>query len=205
MKRGFLFGGGQFFGLRQELEAGDLVIAADAGYALCQSLGLEPDAVIGDFDSMARPETAARLITLPVEKDDTDMVAAARLALAEGCGELHLYGGTGGRLDHTLANLQLLLWLRRQGARAYLHDDRFIWTVVEKETVRVKRTVEWGLLSLFCMDGPAQGITLRGVQYPLTNAALRPDFPLGVSNHILEAEAVVICERGALALGWETV
>ena len=203
MQRGFLFGGGSFYGLYEAPRADDLVIAADAGYQLCKRLGIEPDLLIGDFDSMERPADAKTVITLPVEKDDTDTVAAARLALERGCKEIYIYGGTGGRLDHTLANLQLLLLIRRRGAKGWLYDDRFLWTVAENEAVTIHRTAEWGILSLFPMDGPARGITLRGVQYPLTDAALSPDFPLGVSNHILEDTAQVICTDGVLAVGWE--
>ncbi len=203
MKRCFIFAAGTFFGLRLRPAGGDLVIAADAGYRACRRTGLEPDLILGDFDSMDPPEEE-RVLRLPVEKDDTDTLAAVRMGLERGCGEFHIYGGTGGRrMDHTLANLQTLLFLRRHGARGYLYDDDFVWTVIENETLRVEKTVEWGLLSAFCLGDRAEGVDEEGLQYPLRDAVLTPDFPVGVSNHILDAEAVVTVRRGALAVGWE--
>ena len=204
MKRCFIFSAGTFFGMREYPAKGDLVIAADAGYRLCQQIGIMPDVVLGDFDSMEAPEDVGQICRLPVEKDDTDTLAAVRLGLQRGCSEFFLYGATGGkRLDHTLANLQTLLFLRRRGARGWMYDNDFIWTVIENESISIEKTVEWGLLSAFCMGDRAEGIDEIGVQYPLNNAALTPDFPIGVSNHILENQAMVTVRNGALAVGWE--
>lgn len=204
MKRCFIFSAGTFFGMREYPAKGDFVIAADAGYRLCQQIGIMPDVVLGDFDSMEAPEDVGQICRLPVEKDDTDTLAAVRLGLQRGCSEFFLYGATGGkRLDHTLANLQTLLFLRRQGARGWMYDNDFIWTVIENESISIEKTVEWGLLSAFCMGDRAEGIDEIGVQYPLNNAALTPDFPIGVSNHILENQAMVTVRNGALAVGWE--
>ena len=205
MKRCFIFAAGTFYGLRRKPEEPeDLVIAADAGYRTCRELGIVPDLLLGDFDSMEQPEDFANIHRSPVEKDDTDTMLAVKTGLEQGCGEFYLYGGTGGRrLDHTLANLQTLLYLRRRGARGYLYDNDFVWTVIETETRRVHRAVEWGLLSVFCLGDRARGVTETGVQYPLQGAELTAEFPLGVSNHILEPVAMVGVETGALAVGWE--
>ena len=182
----------------------DLVIAADAGYETCRAADITPDVILGDFDSMDAPAQGPGVIRLPVEKDDTDTMAAVKLGLERGCEEFFIYGGTGGkRLDHTLANLQTLLYLRRRGARSFLYDDAFIWTVIENESITIEQTVEWGLLSVFCLGDRAEGVFERGVQYPLENAVLTAEFPLGVSNHILESRAEVRVDRGALAVGWE--
>lgn len=205
MKRCFIFAAGTFYGLRRKPEEPeDLVIAADAGYRTCRELGIVPDLLLGDFDSMEQPEDFANIHRSPAEKDDTDTMLAVKTGLEQGCGEFYLYGGTGGRrLDHTLANLQTLLYLRRRGARGYLYDNDFVWTVIENETIRVDKTVEWGLLSVFCLGDRARGVTETGVQYPLQGAELTAEFPLGVSNHILEPVAMVGVETGALAVGWE--
>ena len=129
-----------------------------------------PDLLLGDFDSMDQPADFDRVRRVPVEKDDTDTMLAVKTGLEQGCGEFYLYGGTGGkRLDHTLANLQTLLYLRRRGARGYLYDNDFVWTAIENETLTVEQTVEWGLLSVFCSGGDrAAGIDEAGVQYPLS-------------------------------------
>ena len=204
MKRCFIFAAGTFFGLREIPAPGDLIIAADAGYQTCRELGIEPDLVLGDFDSMPVPEHAGEIIRLPVEKDDTDTIAAVRTALENSCKAIFIYGGTGGkRLDHTLANLQTLLYIRRQGAHGYLYDDDFIWTVIENESLTITKTVEWGLFSAFCLGDRAEGIDEIGFQYSLENGSLTPDFPLGVSNHITDPEATITVRSGALAVGWE--
>ena len=143
MKRCFIFAAGSFYGLREAPKAGDVIIAADAGFRLCRELGLTPDLLLGDFDSMEEPKDFAHLIRVPVEKDDTDTMLAVREGLREGCTEFRIYGGTGGkRLDHTLANFQALLYLRRHGARGYLYDDDFCWTAMEDETLTLERQVD---------------------------------------------------------------
>ena len=203
MKRCFIFAAGTFFGLRERPASGDLVIAADAGYRTCQASGIVPDLLLGDFDSMEQPDFP-NIHRSPVEKDDTDTMLAVRTALEQGCDTVYIYGGTGGkRLDHTLANLQTLLFLRRRGARGYLYDDDFVWTVIENETLTIEKTVEWGLFSAFCLGDRAEGIDETGFQYPLSDAVLTPEFPLGVSNHILEPTASVTVRRGVLAVGWQ--
>ena len=203
MKRCFIFAAGTFFGLRERPASGDLVIAADAGYRACQQAGIVPDLLLGDFDSMDQPDFP-NICRSPVEKDDTDTMLAVKTALEEGCDTVYIYGGTGGkRLDHTLANLQTLLFLRRRGARGYLYDDDFVWTAIENESLTIEKTVEWGLFSAFCLGDRAEGIDEMGFQYPLSDATLTPEFPLGVSNHILESTATITVRKGALVVGWE--
>ena len=203
MKRCFIYSAGTFYGLREQPQPGDLLIAADAGLLLCRRLGLEPDLVIGDFDSMPQPDDEPT-VRVPVEKDDTDTMLAIRAGLDAGCTQFHFYGATGGhRLDHTLANLQSLAFLRRHGARGYVYDDCFVYTVIENETLTVRQTVPWGLLSIFNLEAPASGVTLRGVQYELTDAALDSGFPIGVSNHILAPQAEITVQSGLLLVGWE--
>lgn len=204
MNRCFIFAAGTFYGLRERPAPGDFVIAADAGYQTCLRVGVTPDLLLGDFDSMEIPADFSNIRRSPVEKDDTDTMLAIKTGLAEGCGEFYLYGGTGGkRLDHTLANLQSLLYLCRRGARGWLYDNDFVWTVIENESLTVEKTVEWGLFSAFCLGDRAEGIDETGFQYPLRDAVLTPEFPLGVSNHILESAATITVRRGALAVGWQ--
>ena len=204
MKRCFIFAAGTFYGLRERPAPGDFVIAADAGYRICRRAGIVPDLLLGDFDSMEQPADFSNVHRSPVEKDDTDTMLAVKTALEHDCNIIYIYGGTGGkRLDHTLANLQTLLFIRRRGARGYLYDNDFVWTVVENESLAIEKTVEWGLFSAFCLGDRAEGIDEVGVQYPLKDAVLTPEFPLGVSNHILEPTAEITVRRGALAVGWE--
>ena len=204
MNRCFIYAAGSFFGLREMPRPGDLQIAADAGLRLCRELGRTPDLVLGDFDSMDVSEAPADALRVPVEKDDTDTGLALREGLRRGCREFFIYGGTGGRrLDHTLANLQSLAFLRENGARGWLYDRDFVYTVIKNETLTLRREVDWGLVSLFALGDRARGVTLTGLQYPLDHAELTCAFPLGVSNHFAEERAAVTVEDGLLLVGQE--
>lgn len=177
----------------------DCIIAADAGYAHARRLGLEPDLLLGDYDSAPRPPAGARTLCLPAEKDDTDTHYAARQALARGADEVVILGGLGGRLDHTLANLQTLIFLAQRGAHAVLADvdDEITALLPGTHTVPARR--DW-YLSVFSAGGCARGVTLEGLKYPLQNATLTHAFPVGVSNEFLGARAVVRFSSGVLYL-----
>jgi thiamine pyrophosphokinase len=204
MERCFLFSAGTFYGLRERPAPGDLVIAADAGYRTCQQLGIVPDLLVGDFDSMPQPADFPNVLRVPVEKDDTDTMLAAKEGLRRGCTRFFLYGATGGRrLDHTLSNLQTALYLRSHGGKVDLYDQDFVYTAICGETLTIPRTVEWGLLSVFCMGPAARGVEEEGVQYPLHDAVLEAGFPLGVSNHIISPAARVTVREGMLLVGWQ--
>ena len=204
MKRCFIYAAGSFYGLREQPRPGDLQIAADAGLLLCQKQGLHPDLIMGDFDSMTLEGTPEGCIRVPVEKDDTDTMLAIREGLKQGCREFYLYGGTGGtRLDHTLANLQGLAFLCRHGARGYLYDRDFVYTVIENDTLTLSRQVDWGLVSLFSMDSQVEHVTLKGLQYPLKDGTLTSGFPLGVSNHFMADTAQITVGNGLLLAGWQ--
>lgn len=204
MKRCFVYGAGTFYGWQERPRAGDLQIAADAGLRLCRREGIVPDLVIGDFDSMPAEDAPEGSVRVPAEKDDTDSMLALREGLRHGCREFHLYGMTGGaRSDHTLAALQSLAFLRRQGARGWLYDHGFVYTAIENETLELTRTRDWGIVSLFSMDGRAERVTLEGLQYPLTDGAIPCDFPLGVSNHFIADRARITVGAGLLLVGRE--
>lgn len=204
MKQCFIFCAGTYYGLRKKPEPNDLILAADAGYRICKKEGIIPHLVLGDFDSMEEPKTTAKTLRVPVEKDDTDTMLAVKTGLEKGCDTFYFYGGTGGkRLDHTIANLQALLYLAERGARGYLYDDNFVFTAIHNETITIPKGPEWGLMSVFCLSAPAKGVSETGVQYPLDNVILTPDVSLGVSNHILEESAKVTVTDGSLVVGWE--
>lgn len=191
------------------LKAGreDLVIAVDGGLAGCEKLGLEPDFLIGDFDSMQEAQRAAlrrmeeqspeRVRRLLPEKDDTDMLAALRFGLGRGYGRFLIYGGTGGRLDHTIANIQCLLYLKKQGAAGCLVDDSNILFVLRDEEVLFPGKTRGGL-SLFTMGQEAKGVSIKGLKYPLTDYTMKNDYPIGVSNEFIGQPGRVSVERGEL-------
>lgn len=195
----FIFAAGSYYGLVERPQAGDLIIAADAGYRHCVEAGLRPDFVVGDFDSMPAPE-GETLLRLPVEKDDTDSLRAMRLGLQRGYRDFVLYGGAGGsRADHTLANLQCLLFLVSQGARGRMYGDGIVYRVIHNERVDFPAGAH-GTLSLFCPDGETRRVTLRGLKYETEQTVIRSDFPIGVSNSFTGRAASVEVGDGSLLM-----
>lgn len=193
-----IFCAAEFDTLAKPLAADDYIIAADGGLMHTDALGIIPDAVLGDFDSLGYVPQGAKLF--PVEKDDTDSMLAVRQGLKLGYRRFLLYGGLDGpRLDHTVANFQTLQYLADRDAQGYLVGCRYIATVVKNGTVRFPADAK-GILSVFCMGADAQGVTIRGLKYTLENGTLTAGFPLGVSNHFIGQEAAVTVESGSLLL-----
>ena len=179
----------------------DYLLAADGGLAHFEKLDRKPDGIIGDFDSLGYVPTGAEVF--PVEKDDTDAMLAARKGLELGFRDFIFYGSMDGpRLDHTIANFQTLQFLADNGATGYLVGSDYIVTVIHEETLRFPAEAE-GILSLFCLGPDAEGITIRGLHYPLENGKLTSGFPLGVSNHFTGKEASITVEKGSVLAMWD--
>ena len=190
-----IFCAGEFDALAAPIGQNDLVIAADGGLRHVQKLGITPDIILGDFDSLGYvPEGAA---VFPVEKDDTDAMLAVRRGLALGCREFVVYGGMDGpRLDHTIANLQTLCFLAENGARGHLVGLNFTATVVKNEKVTFAPDCT-GIFSVFCL-GKDACVTIRGAKYNVEQAAFTAAYPLGVSNHFVGAEVQITAHSGTV-------
>lgn len=200
MKRCLIFCAAGFDTLLEPIREDDYVIAADGGFGHTEALGLRPDAVLGDFDSLGYTPAGANVF--PVEKDDTDAMLAVRHGLSLGLREFLIYGGLDGpRLDHTFANVQTLEFLTKHGAYGYLIGKDYILTVVKDGSARFSAGAE-GTISVFCVGADAQGVTERGLYYPLEDAVLTSSFPLGASNHFTEVEAEISVKQGSLLLIW---
>ena len=196
-----VFCAAEFDRLACPIELEDYVIAADGGLQHTQALGIEPQEILGDFDSLGYIPQDARVF--PVEKDDTDAMLAARRGLALGFREFLYYGSLDGkRLDHTVANYQTLQYLADHGARGYLVGQDFLATVVKEGRIFFPEGTE-GLISVFCLGADARGVSLRGLYYPLEGGTLTAGFPLGVSNHFTGAPAEISVEEGSLLVMWE--
>ena len=201
MAKCVVFCAAEFDSLAQPLEKEDLIIAADGGLRHLQTLGISPDVILGDFDSLGYIPEGANVF--PVEKDDTDAMLAIRHGLKLGFRQFVIYGGMGGsRPDHTMANLQALQYLAEQGARGYLVGKDHLVTVAAAETVVFSPAAE-GILSVFCLGNDAQGVTLSGLKYPLIDGTLTSSFPLGASNHFTGQNASVTVGTGCLLLFWD--
>ena len=197
MKSCIIFGAGVYDAQTPVKSTDQLVIAADAGYEQCVKYGFVPDYVIGDFDSLCKAPDLSNLVRLPVEKDVTDMDAAVALALEQGCKVIHLYGGMGGRPDHTLANYALLTKLSQSHVTACLYGEGYIVTAVTDGAL----TLTGGrgeTVSVFAWTEKAEGVTLRGLKYPLENATLTNTFALGVSNSFVQETAEISVANGTL-------
>ncbi len=181
--------------------ADDIVVAADGGLLHLRARGITPALTVGDFDSLSSPPDGENVLTFPVEKDDTDTMLAVKLLWERGVREFRLLACTGGRSDHTLANLQTLLWVARRGGCAVLCGKGECFAVLQNSGAHLAAKTE-GTLSVFAQGGDARDVTLQGVQYPLENGTLNADFPLGVSNHFIGKPVTVRVGDGALLLYW---
>jgi thiamine pyrophosphokinase len=180
------------------LRPGDFVIAADGGLTLARKLGLQPDLICGDFDSLdAPPANAPNVITLPCEKDETDMFRAVQEGYSRGFRSFRIYGGFGGRFDHTLANIQTLLWLSRHGAQGFIAANREMITVITNSEISLAAETS-GQFSVFACSGAASGVDIRGSKYELRSATLSDDFPLGVSNEFIGNDIHIKAASGSL-------
>lgn len=177
----------------------DLVIAADGGLRHTQTLGLEPQVILGDFDSLGYVPGNARVF--PKEKDDTDSMLAIRLGLEKGYREFVLYGAMDGpRVDHTLANFQALQFLAREGARGWLVGRHQIATAFENRLVLPGSFR--GIFSLFSL-GKDVKVTVSGGKYSVKDTPLVSWFPLGVSNEFVGNDVVISCRGGILTLVYD--
>ena len=203
MAKCIIFCAGGFSCLAAPIEKEDYIIAADGGLRHTTAIGLTPNAILGDFDSLGyTPENAT---VFPIEKDDTDAMLAIRQALSMGFTEIHLYGGLDGkRLDHTLANLQALQFLADRGATGYLIGRDYIATAIHNGSITFPESAK-GIVSVFCMGQDAKGVTLKGLKYPLTDGSLTAGFPLGVSNHFIGEKATLSVKKGSLLVLYDRV
>lgn len=196
-----IFCAAEFDALARPLAEDDFVIAADGGLRHTEKLGIVPQEILGDFDSLGYTPTGANVF--PVEKDDTDAMLAVRRGLALGYREFVLYGSVdGSRLDHTVANFQTLQFLADRGAVGYLVGKDFLITVVKDGAIAFPAGCR-GTVSVFCLGSDASGVTLEGLYYPLKNGTLTAGFPLGVSNHFTGEPARISVAQGSLLVLWQ--
>ncbi|MCC8051703.1 MAG: thiamine diphosphokinase [Clostridiales bacterium] len=201
--RCFIVGAGGFDGFLMPPRPGDLLIAADGGYRYLRERDMEPDVLLGDFDSLEIVPEHRHLIRHSPIKDDTDMALAAAYAKEEGYRTFFLYGGLGGkRLDHTVANLQLLTGMAREGLVAYLIGSDTVITAIMNGKLSFPQNAV-GMISVFCMGEQASGVFERGLKYTLEDAELTCDRALGVSNEFTGEESSVEVRSGTILVMWD--
>lgn len=200
MKRCVIFCAGEEGPMDFSFEPDDFYICCDAGLSAAQKLGVTPHLLVGDFDSLGcAPPCDLPVLRFPVEKDDTDSMLAVREGLRRGFRRFALLFSLGGRLDHTVANIQTLAFLLERRAEGILIGPSDTARLLHNGGTAIARR-EGFTLSVFAFGGPAKGVTLTGVQYPLADAAVDTSFPIGVGNHIVAASAGVSVAEGTLLL-----
>ena len=183
----------------------ETVIACDSGMEFFRRNGLYPDLILGDFDSADRntvdyfkEQTEVRLEQFPAQKDWTDTELAVRRGLELEPEHIDLVGATGTRLDHVLGNLQLLALGMEAGVSIFLMDAHNRIRLADRP-LKLKKSEQYGdFISLIPYGGEVSGLTLKGMKYPLKEATLRQDVSLGISNEIVDDEALISFTEGKL-------
>lgn len=182
------------------IQPDDFFVFCDGGLVHADGLGVEPSVVVGDFDScdaelLSKWSNRCETVRLPREKDDTDTLFAVKLALERGYSDYILLGAMGGRFDHALGNVSILLYLHGLGKKALLVDDYSQMQIVGKEPFFIKDNCSY--FSVLTVAGDVSGVTIKNAKYPLENAKLSADFQLGISNEVLPGKTTeVSVEQG---------
>ena len=182
------------------LRKDDYFIFCDGGLSHAESLGIKPNLIVGDFDScdsdvLSKYEEQCEIIKLPCEKDDTDTLYAVKLAVERGYSDFLILGAMGGRFDHALGNISILLYLEGLGKKAVLIDDYSVMQIAGSKPLLIEDNCSY--FSVLTVAGDVSGVTIKNAKYPLENANLSADFQLGISNEVLPGKvAEVSVEHG---------
>ncbi len=175
---------------------GDYIAAADKGYDKCIEAGIMPDICIGDFDSL-KTEPLCEKIKFPEDKDETDTGLCLKYAIENGYKEVVIVGGLSGLLSHTCANLQQLCYAAKNNVNLSIEDEKIYASIVKNGTRGFEKRFS-GRLSVFSAGDVCTGVTLKGVKFPLCGATIKNSFPIGVSNEFVENFAEISVGDGSL-------
>ena len=179
--------------IRESLQSDDYVIFCDSGLKHLSSLQVKPSLIVGDFDSHENPHLDTETIVLPCEKDDTDTVYAMKEAIKRGFDTFLLIGVVGGRLDHTLGNISMLLYLDSHGCKGTIIDDYSEMEIISSEPAYIEDKYEF--FSLLNITGCAKGITIQNAKYPLNDGEITCEYQYGVSNEVLPGKTAIVSVR----------
>ena len=184
-----------------KINENDIIIAADAGIKNTHKFNIKPDFIIGDFDSLGYTPTDSNTIIHPIEKDDTDTMLAVKYGFEKGFKNFRIFGGIGGRLDHTFANIQTASYIAENDGNAVFYGKNECFTVIKNNEINFPKESK-GNISIFALED-CKNVNINGLYYELENGCLSPDFPLGVSNKFNNKEATISVEEGKLLIIWE--
>lgn len=181
-------------------ENNDIIIAADGGYDILKEKAIVPDVILGDFDSTGNIPEGKKIIKHPTEKDDTDTFLAYKYGYDLGYRCFVIFGGIGGRIDHTIANIRTLAHLAENGARGFLIGKDVVITAIT-DSITFPNSCS-GYISIFSNNQVSHGISLKGLKYPADNLSLVASTTLGTSNEFLGERAQISVESGNLLVIW---
>ena len=197
--KAFIYSGGSISpeNIIEHPASGDMIIAADSGYNNAKLMGVRPDILLGDFDSLGENNIPSGIKTLkvPAEKDFTDTQLAVDTALKNGADEIIIIGGLDGRLDHTLSNLAILEDLWEKKIFSLLTDGKNRVRYIENASTLIPRS-GYKYLSLIARTKKLKGVEIKGCKYPLKNAVIDKNFQYAVSNEITENCALIAVRKG---------
>lgn len=180
----------------------DILIAADGGYTALYQHQIRPDLIIGDFDSCKF--SSESILDIPIqkltpEKNYTDVHTCIVEGLSRGFRNFRLYGCTGGRISHTIANIQLMSCLAKKEMRVCMVGPREIFYTIHNSTLLLPGRPA-GYISIFSLTDSSEQVTLLGLKYALSNATLTNTFPLGVSNEFIGTDVTISVKNGTLLI-----
>lgn len=177
---------------------GKYLICADRGALYAQKLGLKPDLIVGDFDSLGYvPKANCKILQFKPEKDDTDLMIAVKQAIQLGFKRIKIFGAIGGRLDHTFASVQTISYALDHGASAWLVSDSDEVTLLDPGEYKFENKQGF-TLSLFSYSKNVDGLCINSAKYENENVQINYSFPIGVSNEIVGENTTVSFIRGRL-------
>ncbi len=185
--------------LRQYATKADYIICADGGYDHAKKCGIVPDILVGDFDSIQEePKDFCKKVTLPKEKDETDSLYALRFAFSKGATHIVFYGGIGTRFDHSYANICLLQHGLERGIPMVVTDG-LTEVYLTDSFFGLKKPIGT-VVSVYAFSDVCEGVTLKGLKYPLENFFLDKYNVLGTSNEFVEEQAEFSVSHGKLLI-----
>ena len=196
MKRCVIVGGadiGSHEYIRGAICEEDYIIFCDSGLKHMDKLSVKPSLIVGDFDSHENPHLNVETIVLPCEKDDTDTVYAVKEAVQRGFDTFLLIGVIGGRLDHTIGNVSILLYLDSIGRKGLIIDDYSEIEIVSTAPVYISD--RYSFFSLLNITGCAKGVSIQNAKYPLDDAEITCEYQYGISNEVIPGKKAIVSVR----------
>lgn len=213
----FLYGAGEYYNFTPIMPSDDdYIIAVDGGYNYIKQSGMHAGLLIGDFDSVTSAnditDYPGEIMEYPPAKDYTDMQLGISEGMKRGYTSYVLYGASGGRIDHSIANIQLLAWLSSQGMHGYIIGNNQVLTSItdsvflgsstpsEDRCLDLFAPVAGRYISVFSHSDTCEGVTITGLGYNTEHITLTNRYPLGVSNNFTGTDYSISVEHGTLII-----